>query len=442
MWPEDVNREFKREYTEGVKRTIVAFANTDGGTLYIGVEDDGSVCGVPDVDATMLQVTNSVREAVRPDVTMFVECRAELRGGREVVAVRVSRGTARPYYLAGKGIRPAGVFVRHGASTVPASEAAILRMIRETGGDSFEESRSLLQELTFATASAHFAAKGVEFGDAQLRTLHLRDADGTFTNLALLLSDQCQHTIKIAVFEGTTKMVFRDRRELGGSLLQQVDDAYAVIDRYNRIHAVYVGVNRIDIRDYPEEAVREALINALVHREYAFSDATLISIFDDRMEFVNLGGLVKGVTRADILLGVSALRNKYLANIFYRLRLVEAYGTGMLKIQQAYADTVVTPCIEISDNAFKVTLPNVNVFDGGKPQAARLERRNVVGERERKVLELVRQRGRVRRSEVQETLQVSQATAVVLLRDMVAAGVLHPQGNGPARVYVLGQRNA
>ena len=122
--------ELKRAYVDDIKKTAAAFANCDGGTIYIGIDDDGLVCGVPDADATMLRVTNALRDAIRPDVTMFVDCHYTDMDGKTVVAVSVQRGTARPYYLRDKGIRPEGVYVRQGASTVPASDAAILNMIR------------------------------------------------------------------------------------------------------------------------------------------------------------------------------------------------------------------------------------------------------------------------------------------------------------------------
>lgn len=147
MIAENKTTEFKREYIEDIKNTIIAFANCDGGTLYIGVNDDGTACGVDDVDGTMLRVTNAIRDAVRPDVTMFVECDNDLMDEKPIVRVTVQRGTARPYYLQGKGIRPEGVFIRQGASTVPATDTAILNMIKETSGDSYEVARSLEQHL-------------------------------------------------------------------------------------------------------------------------------------------------------------------------------------------------------------------------------------------------------------------------------------------------------
>ena len=438
MLTESGTVELKRKYVDDIKKTVIAFANGDGGTVYIGVEDDGAVTGVEDPDGTMLQAANALRDAIRPDVTLFVACNAEELEGKTIVTLRVQRGTARPYYLAGKGIRPEGVFVRFGASTVPATEAAILDMIRETSGDCYEASRSLNQQLTFQKAGEYFQKQGLAFGEQQKRTLGLIGSDGTYTNLALLLSEQCIHTLKLAVFQGSRKTVFRDRAELTGSLLNQLDEAFAYIDRFNNTHADYRGLERVDVRDYPVQAIREALLNAIIHRDYSFRAPTLISIFDDRIEFVSVGGLVRGLTKADILLGVSAPRNERLANVFYRLRLIEAYGTGMPKIQECYREQPVQPVIEIAEHAFKVTLPNLNY--GREAQAAETRRTSGLTEREATVLALLEERGSITRREVEKALGVSQATAILALREMTRKGLLRKTGGGRTQAYCLPER--
>ena len=433
--------ELKREYVDDIKKTAAAFANCDGGTVYIGIDDDGSVCGVPDADATMLRVTNALRDTIRPDMMMFVDCRYTDIDGKAVVTVSVQRGTARPYYLRDKGIRPEGVYVRQGASTVPASDAAILNMIRETSGDSYEAARSINQLLTFEHCFAFFKKRGLDFGPQQMRTLHLIGEDGTFTNLAFLLSEQCTHTIKLAVFEGSKKTVFKDRTELSGSLFEQLEAAFDYIDRYNRIRAEFQGLDRLDSRDYPVVAVREALLNAIIHRDYSFSAPTLISIFDDRIEFVSVGGLVIGMSLDDIMLGVSALRNQNLANIFYRLRLIEAYGTGILKINESYSDSSIKPLIEATSNAFKIILPNLNYAkeNGSKTEEARRPQTSSSKKEERieAVVSLCRKNGFVVRKDIEQTLHVSQATAILLLREMVADGLLTKKGAAKTLRYYL-----
>ena len=295
--------ELKAIVREEIKKEIIAFANCEGGTIYVGVADDGEVLGVENADECALQISNMVRDAVKPDVTMFLHYETLDFDGKAVVAVRVQRGTNRPYYLAKKGLRPEGVYVRQGYSSVPATDTAIRQMIKETDGDSFEGMRSINQALTFEAAEKEFALRKISFGQPQMQTLKLVSADGLYTNLGLLLSDQCMHTTKLAVFEGTDQNEFKDRREFSGSLLKQLNEVYEYIDFRNQNHATFNGLLRIDHRDYPEVALREALLNSLVHRDYSYRASTLISLYRDRMEFVTLGGLLAGLELNEILSG-------------------------------------------------------------------------------------------------------------------------------------------
>ena len=166
----------------------------------------------------------------------------------------------------------------------------------------------------------------------------------------MLLSDQCMHTIKVAVFQGPDQTIFKDRREFAGSLLQQMNEVYDFIDFRNQTRATVEKLLRIDIRDYPEIAVREALLNLLVHRDYSFSASALVSIYADRIEFVSIGGLMPGIELEDIMIGISVCRNQNLANVFYRLNLIEAYGTGMRKIMKAYEGMKEKPKLEVTKN--------------------------------------------------------------------------------------------
>ncbi len=427
QFSESSTLELKRQVVDDIRKTVIAFANSEGGTIYIGIDDDGTVVGVKDVGDEMLRLSNMIRDAIKPDVTMFVSYTQEKEKGKDIIKVTVQKGTECPYYLHSKGLRPEGVFVRQGASSVPATESSIRRMIMETDGDSYEEMRSLNQELTFDAAVQEFKIRSVPFGANHLKALHLVNEDGIYTNLDLLLSDQCAHSIKAAVFEGKEKAVFKDRREFTGSLLKQLNDAFAYISQYNRVRAEFTGLYRNDKKDYPEEALREALLNVLVHRDYAYSASTLISIFDDRIEFISVGGLVKGINLSDIMLGVSATRNERLANIFYRLTLIEAYGTGVPKIMNNYKGFAVQPEIEVTDNAFKITLPNQNeqVQDVGPTLD------------EKRIIELAVRLGRLKRKDVESELNISQTMSGRILKSMVNKQLLEIVGQGKNTVYVL-----
>ncbi len=425
--------ELKAIVCDDIKKEIIAFANCEGGTIYVGVANDGGVPGVANADECALQISNMVRDAIKPDVTMFLHYETLNCEGKTVVAVNVQRGTNRPYYLAKKGLRPEGVYVRQGYSSVPATDTAIRQMIKETDGDSFEEMRSILQTLTFMATAEEFKTRNIAFGQPQMQTLKIVSANGLYTNLGLLLSEQCPHTIKAAVFEGTDQSVFKDRREFRGSLLQQLHDVYDYIDFHNQTHASFRKLLRIDTRDYPETAVREALLNALVHRDYSFCASTLLSIYTDRIELVTLGGLLPGLEPDDLMLGVSVCRNPNLANVFYRLQLVEAYGTGMRKIMGAYADAPVQPQITTSNNAFKIILPNQNVAPGAATKAAV----PALDTYEEKILQYLADNQVITRKEAQALLGMSQASAGRVLKKMVTAGRIAQVGGSRTTRYVL-----
>ena len=190
-------------------------------------------------------------------------------------------------------MRPEGLVVRLGAASIPASTDAIRAMIIASDGQRYETRRSLQQELTFTSLEDIFAQKKIKLEEQQYMTLGLKTRDGIFTNLALLLSEECPHELKIAVFAGTSKTSpFQNRREFSGSLLTQMKEAYALLEQYNQLGASFNGLMRSDQRDYPEVALRESLLNCIVHREYSYSGSTLINIFHDRIEFVSFGGLV------------------------------------------------------------------------------------------------------------------------------------------------------
>lgn len=433
--------ELKAIVLDDIKKEIIAFANCDGGIIYVGVADDGTVLGVDNADECALQISNMVRDSIKPDVTMFIHYKTVDQNGKVIVVVSIQRGTNRPYYLAKKGLRPEGVYVRQGYSSVPATDTAIRQMIKETDGDSFEDMRSMNQELTFEVTKREFEARKVAFGQPQMQTLKIVSTDGIYTNLGLLLSEQCPHTIKAAVFEGTDQNIFKDRREFSGSLMQQLNEVYDYIDFHNQTHATFQKLLRIDSRDYPEVAVREALLNSLVHRDYSFRASTLISIYVDRIEFVSIGGLLPGLELDDLTMGVSVCRNPHLANVFYRLQLIEAYGTGMKKIMGAYGEAPMQPKIMATNNAFKIILPNVNAMPktAETPKVGKEKIVPVLNSNEEKILQFLTEKQTITRKETQILLGASAATAGRILKKMVESGQLVRLGGSRTMHYELAE---
>lgn len=315
-----------------------------------------------------------MHDAIKPDLTMFLHYETLEEDGKKVVAVSIQRGTERPYYIAKKGLRPEGVYVRQGYSSVPATDSAIRQMIKETDGDHFEEMRSLNQELTFEAAQKEFELRDIEFGSQQMQTLKMIDKEGIYSNLGLLLSDQCVHTIKVAVFQGKDQEVFKDR-----------------------------------------------------------------------IEFVSVGGLVPGMELEDIMVGLSVCRNQNLANVFYRLKLIEAYGTGMRKIIRAYKNQEAQPVIESTKNAFKIILPNINMESEEKKILSEQitlnkqleEKTEKLQNRESEILEYIKMNGDITRADAEELLGISASTTLRILKKMVEDGILLKQGKARNAKYIL-----
>ena len=427
--------EYKSQMLEDLYKEVIAFANTDGGVIYIGIDNEGNLTGIDDVDETYTRLTNGIRDAIAPDVTMFV--RYVLQDNK-VIRIEVGEGSYKPYYLKAKGIKPTGVYVRQGASSVQASPDQIRRMIKESDGDNYEDSRSLDQDLTFSAAETAFQRYGVEFSIEKYRVLGITQND-IFTNLALLLSDQCLHTTKIAVFKDEFCTEFRDSKEFGGSVFKQFEDSVTYLALCNRTASTIKGVVCTDKKDYPEEAIREALLNAIVHRDYSFSGSIIINVNDSKMEFISLGGLLPGLSTEDIRIGVSQPRNKKLAEVFHRLRLIESYGTGIRRIFKLYENCPIQPVIEVTANAFKIVLPNMNACGAVAervPEAA--EKAPVaITPQMKTVLDYLAEYGEMTDEDLQELLNIKKTRAYLLARQMNENGLIDIIGRGAAKKYKL-----
>ncbi|SFT77407.1 ATP-dependent DNA helicase RecG [Selenomonas sp. GACV-9] len=424
---EDAHTEFKRELTDALKKEVLAFANTSGGSIYIGIEDDGTVTGVDDQDQIMLRVASMLRDAIHPDIMMFVDIQAKQIEQRTVIHIIVSEGTNKPYYLIKNGLKPSGVYVRQGSATVPASAEQIRKMIKASDGDVYEDNISLNQELTFQKTTSLFLSHNLRFGIQQQKTLGIIRSDGLYTNVGLLLSDQCPFTIKAAVFNGDDQSEFQDRRIFTGPLFTQLEECYTYLQLKNTLSATFDGLYRKDTKAYPDTALREALLNCIIHRDYSFSASSFISVYRSRIEITSIGGLLPGIHQDDILMGISACRNKKLAEIFYRLELIEAYGTGITKIRTAYKHNLSQPEIHVSTNAFKICLPQMQSQVTPPPSALTPEATDLIN--------YLHHNDSITRKDAETLLGLSPSTVTRILNQLIADNRLHRTGRGKNTQY-------
>jgi len=297
---------------------------------------------------------------------------------------------------------------------------------RQSVTESFETGKCLRVELTFEVAMQRFKKSKMDLNQNEMKKNGIMGADGYFTNMGLLLSDQCEHTIKVAIFDGTNKILLKDRREFKGCLLKQLTAAFEFIHANNKNGPCFDGLRSVDKRDFPPEAIREALINSILHRNYSYSGCTLINVYVDKMEFVSIGGLVKGLTIADILLGVSQTRNEKLAACFYVLKIVDAFGSGIKNIMDIYEESIRKPEIKTTENAFMVILPNLNY---SRPTT-------ISHSHEYLVLDHINTYSYITRRKAQKLLEVGQTMAGRILKEMGEAGLLKMVGKGPNTSYI------
>ena len=423
--------EFKSNILGDVYKEVIAFANTDGGTLYIGINDDGEATPISDIDDIYNRITNGIRDAIAPDVTIFIKYTLT---DRKVIKIEIGEGSYKPYYIKAKGMKPSGVYIRQGSSSVQASPEQIRQMIKDADGDTFVELRSLEQNITFSYCAEVFTKNKIEFSQDKYNILGIRNhAQQLYTNLGWLLSDQCAHSVKVAVFADEQNTIFRDRKEFTGSILKQLEETFDYLQICNKNQSVLDGLVRKDYWDYPSGAIREALLNALQHRDYGFSGSIIININDKQMEFISIGGLLPGITTEDIRNGISQSRNDNLSRVFLRLNLIETYGTGIRRILALYEDCPNPVSIDVTPNSFKITLPNMNA----SRENNLLSIKSSLTPQMQRVLSHLEVHREISDEELQTLLGIKRTRAFNLTKQMSEAGLLSIIGRGKNRKIIL-----
>lgn len=425
--------ELKSVLTKDIKKEIIAFANTNGGKIYLGIDDHSNIIGIDNIDNNLQALTGMINEGIKPSLIEYTQIKIEQFDNIDVIVIEIQSSPNKPYYLADKGLKPSGVYLRHGSSSIQASDEIIKKMIFEHSGLRFEEMVSKNQELTFEYLERKFKENNLILDENKYRLLNIINEENKYTNLGLLLSDQCSYTIKCAIFDGTNKISFRDRKEFTGSILKQVDDIFEYFELFNKISGKIVGLKRIDTRDYPEYSLREALLNAVIHRSYYFNSSIMVTLYDNKFEILSMGGLIDGITMKEIFKGVSSSRNPNLANIFYRFGYVESFGTGIGRIMDSYEEYDKKPVFDTTKNTFSITLPNMNyqkITGKSNIVVPNMSQEDII-------ISYIREYNRISRNEVEKLLNVSKTRAYEVLNNMLEKNIIQKENSGKNTYYVL-----
>ena len=345
--------EFKEQLTNSFLKTVSAYANYHGGTVLFGVCDNGQAVGLDNPKQACLDIENKINDSIspQPDYSLIINdsnCTVELK---------VKPGKSKPYYFKGKAYR------RNDTSAIEVDRLELSRLLLEGSNKTFEELPAERQDLQFnALGKAMTSRLSLHsFSSDALKTLGLLDKDGLYNNAAALLADENDfHGIDVAVF-GESINIIRQRNTLDRRcVLRQIDEAMAMFDAqycYEEIEGLY----RKKREMIPRESFREAVTNAVVHRTWDMPAHIRVAMFNDRIEITSPGGLPAGLTTEEFLADkVSVRRNRILAEVFLRLGLIEAFGTGITRIKESYSDSRRKPTFSVTQNAVAITLPIVS----------------------------------------------------------------------------------
>lgn len=355
--------ELKRTVEDDMKCEIIAFLNSYlGGTILVGVNDDGSLHKYTqkDQDINESKIIHWIRdEAIYPNCSEFVELSYN---DDHVLVVNIKPGNNKPYYIKSKGPKPSGVYIRYGRNKSQASQEEITRMIRENQQITYEELISKYQNLSFKTLENKFIEKGFDFEEFKMVTSSFIDINtGSYTNLAYWFSDQYNYETKVAVYQGLDRTIFRSKKEFNGSIIKQIDQVMEYFELCNEIHIIIDGSpTRKEIPSYSMKAAREGILNCYCHKDYSRKSNIKIEFFDDRCEIISPGGFYDGLTLESALSGIQSFRNANLVKLLFKLEYIENYASGLTRIFSEYKNYDFKPKVESSLISLKLTLPNCN----------------------------------------------------------------------------------
>ena len=409
--------EFKETITNTFLKTVSAFSNYDGGTIYFGIDDNGNIKGLKDVKQTCLDIENKINDSISPQPNYTLE----IQNNDQTIKLTVKSGIQKPYLYKSKA------FKRNDTATIEADTLELSRLILEGKNISFEELPCRQQELSFEILhrklKEHIQIEA--FNQDTLRTLNLYDNNNGYNNAAAILADTNHFPgIDIVKFGENISIIQKRATFENRSILEVYEKSIDVFRDYYQ-YEVIQGADREKVEKIPEAAFREAIANALIHRAWDIASQIRVLMFDDRIEVISPGWLPSRITEEEYLSGkLSVLRNRNLANVFYRLGFVEIFGTGITRIKHLYEEGLIKPDFEVSENTIKIVLP---VF----------EKNLNLTENEQTVYKFLSKTMLKPISEIAPYVPFGRSKTTQLLKGMEQKGIVVVEGKGRGTKYIL-----
>lgn len=385
----ETNRiENKEQLNEDFEQEVIAFLNyKEGGIIYVGINKKGQVVGVRNIDLTQLQIKDRIKNNIQPSTLGLFDVTVETIENKEVIKVVISSGTEKPYYLRRKGRTPEGCYIRVGSSKERMTERMIDDMYARRIKNTLKEIDSPRQELTFNQLKIYYEEHGLKLNDNYLQNLDLLTGEGKYNYNAFLLADENNVSIKLVKYVGTNKLELLENMEYGNRCL--ITATQKILDRLDVENTTYAKIEyfgRKEQEKIDSKALKEAVINAIVHNDYSYGNSPIIELYSDRIEITSAGGLPQELSQEEFLEGVTAPRNKELIRVFKDVDLIENIGSGVLRILDAYDKS----CFKFMEHFLRVSFKyKENPFeyeDTAKTKSSKLGSKLAVSEE--KILEL------------------------------------------------------
>ena len=330
--------EYKRELTDSLEKEVVAFLNApEGGVVYLGIDKSNKVFGVENADEIQLKVKDRLKNNIQPSCMGLFDVLLESREGKQIVKVAVASGPEKPYYLKKYGMSEKGCFTRIGSACEPMPSRMIEEWFAKRTRNSISRIRASQQDLHFEQLRIYYQEKGFNLGDKFAANLELLTEQGEYNYAAYLLADQNGNSVKVAKYRGLDREDLIESEEYGFcSLIKSCKQVLDRLEVENRTVTRITSKERITRRLWNAIALREAVINALIHNDYTNEAAPKIELFDDRIEITSAGTITPGLAQEEFFSGYSLPRNKVLMRVFKDLGFVEYLGSGLPRILKSY----------------------------------------------------------------------------------------------------------
>ena len=349
--------EYKLEFTSDtdIEKEVIAFLNyKEGGFVYIGIDKDGDVVGVDNVDDCMLKIKDRLKNNISPSALGLFDISQEYCCGVKIIKITIASGLQKPYYKTKYGMTSKGCFIRVGTAAEPMSQTLIEKQFARRVRNSIGEITSSRQELTFAQLRIYYEEKGIGLNDNFIKTLDLYNSEGKFNYFANLLSDNSNVSFKVAKYSSIDRVDLIENNEYGYcSIIKATNNIISKFEVENTIAAEITYPERKETPKWNKNALREAIINAIVHNDYTYEVPPKFEIFPDRLEITSFGSIPESLTIEEFFTGISIPRNRELMRVFRDLELVESLGSGIPRILKAYS----RDCFVFMENFTRIILP-------------------------------------------------------------------------------------